>query len=313
LGPASAGYLHAMFRTAAGRVALVALVLGGMVGCGRDPAVEATGPYAVGTRSVTFVDDSRPTKAIGSFPGAPNRTLVTDFWYPAEGDPAAAPAADAKAADGPFPLILFNHGQQGAPEQYALSFQTWARAGYVVAAPRHPLTIKGGPGALFVDDIDGELGDVPFVVKSIDDQMSDLVDVDHLVLAGHSSGAIVAFGDAFNTCCHFDDPDAVLLESMTPIPLSGEYSTRLKGTPVLFMHGDTDTAQLANDHAAFEDQKSPKFFLTIAGGDHSQVYRDSPQTQMVSDTALAFFDRHVKGRDKALDTLKATPGIEADP
>jgi fermentation-respiration switch protein FrsA (DUF1100 family) len=313
LGPASAGYLHAMFRTAAGRVALVALVLGGMVGCGRDHAVEATGPYAVGTRSVTFVDDSRPTKAIGSFPGAPNRTLATDFWYPAEGDPAAAPAADAKAADGPFPLILFNHGQQGAPEQYALSFQTWARAGYVVAAPRHPLTIKGGPGALFVDDIDGELGDVPFVVKSIDDQMSDLVDVDHLVLAGHSSGAIVAFGDAFNTCCHFDDPDAVLLESMTPIPLSGEYSTRLKGTPVLFMHGDTDTAQLANDHAAFEDQKSPKFFLTIAGGDHSQVYRDSPQTQMVSDTALAFFDRYVKGRDKALDTLKATPGIEADP
>jgi fermentation-respiration switch protein FrsA (DUF1100 family) len=302
-----------MFRTAVGRVALVALVLLGMVGCGRDHAVEATGPYQVGTRSVTFVDDSRPTAAFGSFPGAPNRTLVTDFWYPAEGDPAAAPAPDAKAADGPFPLILFNHGQQGAPEQYALSFQTWARAGYVVAAPRHPLTIKGGPGALFVDDIDGALGDVPFVVKSIDDQMSDLVDVDHLVLAGHSSGAIVAFGDAFNTCCHFDDPDAVLLESLTPIPLSGEYSNRLKGTPVLFMHGDTDTLQLANAHATFEDQKSPKYFLTIAGGDHSQVYRDSPQTQMVSDTALAFFDRYVKGRGKAGDTLKATSGIEADP
>jgi fermentation-respiration switch protein FrsA (DUF1100 family) len=313
LRPRSHGYLGGMIRMPAGRVALVALVLLGMVGCGRDHAVEATGPYAVGTRSVTFVDDSRPTAAFGSFPGAPDRTLVTDFWYPAAGDPAAAPAPDAEAADGPFPLILFNHGQQGAPEQYAQSFQTWARAGYVVAAPRHPLTIKGGPGAVFVDDIEGELGDVPFVVKSIDDQMSDLVDVDHLVLAGHSSGAIVAYGDAFNTCCHFDDPDAVLLEALTPIPLAGKYSDSLKGTPVLFMHGDADQAQFANAHAVFDEQKSPRFFLTIPGGDHSQVYRDSPQTQMVADTALAFFDRYVKGRHQAGDSLDATPGIEAKP
>ena len=188
-----------MFRTAAGRAGLVALVLVGMVGCGRDHAVEATGPYRVGTTSKTFVDGSRATAAFGSFPGAPDRTLVTDFWYPAEGDQAAAPVADGTAADGPFALIVFNHGQQGAPEQYALSFVTWARAGYVVAAPRHPLTVKGGPGAAFANDIEGELGDVPFVVKSIEDQMSDLVDADHLALAGHSSGAIVAYGDSFKS------------------------------------------------------------------------------------------------------------------
>jgi fermentation-respiration switch protein FrsA (DUF1100 family) len=296
---------------AALRIALVALVLGGMVGCGRDRAVEATGPYQVGTNSMTFVDDSRPTPAAGSFPGAPDRTVVTDFWYPAEGDPAAGPTPGAKAAKGPFPLIVFNHGQQGAPEQYAQSFQTWARAGYVVAAPRHPLTIKGGPGGLFVDDIEGELGDVPFVVKSIDDTLSDLVDVHHLVLAGHSSGAIVAFGDAFNTCCDFDDPDAVLVEALVPIPLHGEYSARLKHTPVMFMHGDADPDPLPAAHDVYNDAKSPKFFLTLPGGDHSAVYRDSPQTQMLSDAALNFFDRYVKGRGKSLDALKATPGIEA--
>jgi fermentation-respiration switch protein FrsA (DUF1100 family) len=302
-----------MFRTAAGRVALAALALGGMVGCGKDHAVEATGPYQVGTRSVTFVDDSRPTAAYGSFPGAPNRTLVTDFWYPADGDPAAGPVADAPAADGPFPLIVFNHGQQGAPEQYALSFQTWARAGYVVAAPRHPLTIKGGPGAQFANDIEGELGDVPFVVKSIDDQMSDLVDVDHLALAGHSSGAIVAYGGAFNTCCHFDDPDAVLVESLQPIPLAGEYSDDLKGTPILFLHGEAELIPADVSHAAYDEAKSPKFFWNIPGGDHSAVYRDGPAAPQVAETALAFFDGYVKGRDKARDTLEATPGIEADP
>ena len=302
-----------MFRSAPGRVALVALVLGGVVGCGRDEAVEATGPYRVGTRSMTFVDDSRPTPAFGTFPGAPNRTVVTDFWYPAEGDPAAGPVADGTAADGPFPLIVFNHGQQGAPEQYALSFQTWARAGYVVAAPRHPLTIKGGPGALFVNDIEGELGDVPFVVESIDDQMPDLVDLDHLALAGHSSGAIVAYGDAFNTCCQFDDPDAVLVESLQPIPLAGEYSDELKGTPILFLHGDADPVPTSVPHAAFDEAESPKSFWTIPGGDHSAVYRDGPSAPQVAETALAFFDAYVKGRDKAREALEATPGIEAAP
>ena len=52
-------------------------------------------------------------------------------------------------------------------------------AGYVVAAPRHPLTVRGGPGAQFAHDVEGELGDVPFVVTSIDDELSDLADVDH--------------------------------------------------------------------------------------------------------------------------------------
>ena len=47
---------------------------------------------------------------------------MTDVWYPDD-------------ADGPFPLIVFNHGQQGEPQQYAPSFEAWAGADYVVAAP----------------------------------------------------------------------------------------------------------------------------------------------------------------------------------
>ena len=62
--------------------------------------------------------------------------------------------------------------------------------------PRHPLTVRGGPGAQFAHDVEGEMGDVPFVVTSIDDELSDLADVDHLAVAGHSSGAIVALSGA---------------------------------------------------------------------------------------------------------------------
>ena len=45
------------------------------------------GPYAVGSRTFTFVDTSRPTPANGSFGGAPSRTLQTLVLYPATGAP----------------------------------------------------------------------------------------------------------------------------------------------------------------------------------------------------------------------------------
>jgi hypothetical protein len=177
--------------------------------------------------------------------------------------------------------------------------------------PRHPLSVRGGPGGQFVDDIDGELGDVSFVITSIDEELSDLADVDHLVVAGHSSGAIVAFAVAFNTCCHDDRVDAVLVEALLPATLGGEYASDLKGTPVMFMHGDADLTPLAEAHKTFEAADPPRYFLPIHGGDHSNAYRNGQAAPMVAAAALAFFDRHVKDRDEALDTLKAIPGIEA--
>jgi fermentation-respiration switch protein FrsA (DUF1100 family) len=294
-----------------GRVTAAALLLvgGGMVSCG-DDAGDATGPYRVGTRSVTFVDGTRPTPAFGASPAKDSRTLVTDMWYPAEGDPEARPAAEAPAAEGQFPLIVFNHGQQGEPRQYAPSFETWARAGYVVAAPRHPVTVRGGPGGQFVHDVEGELSDAEFVITSIDEELPDLADVDHAAVAGHSSGAIVAFANGLGTCCHDDRVDAVLVQGLVNAGPGGELAPEAEGTPVMFMHGATDpTAPGA--HAAFEAIGPPKYFLTIPGGDHSETYRSGEQAPLVARAALAFFDLHLKDRDEALDTLQALPGVEA--
>jgi len=300
-----------MSLASAGRVAIVVLAVGGIVSCGDDHAVETTGPYRVATRSVTFVDDSRPTPAFGASPAAATRTVVTDLWYPTEGDPAGAPVADGPVADGPFPLIVFNHGQQGEPGQYALAFELWARAGYVVAAPRHPLTVRGGPGAQFANDAEGELGDVPFVVTSIDEELSDLADVDHLAVAGHSSGAIVAFDNAFSACCDDERVDAVLTEGLPVSP--DEDSAEMRGTPVMFIHGDADLIPPTVSHVVFEAAEPPKYFLTIQGGDHSDAYRSGPSAPFVAEAALAFFDLHLKGRDEALDGLKVLPAIEAVP
>jgi fermentation-respiration switch protein FrsA (DUF1100 family) len=295
-----------------GHFVAAACLLLPLAACGEDASTAPSGPFAIGTRSLTWVDDSRPTPPFGDQPEQPTRTIVTDIWYPAEGDPAASATTDAAASDqGPFPVIVFNHGQQGEPQQYALSFETWTRAGYVVVAPRHPLTIKGGPGALFVDDIQGELGDVPFVIDRVDDELSDIADVDHLAVAGHSSGAIVARGVGFNTCCNDERVDAVLLEALIPIELDGQYAAELADTPMLLLHGTEDRDHpLDVAHQVFDAAAPPKAFVTLQGGDHSEAFRTGPLAEQTTQAALAFFDFTLKGHDDALNALAQVPGAE---
>jgi fermentation-respiration switch protein FrsA (DUF1100 family) len=289
------------------------------IGCGGDDdeesaekSAQTTGPYAIGTRSLTFVDEARTTPSINQQSELPSRTVVTDIWYPAEGDPSAPVQADAKAADGPFPAIVFNHGQQGEPQLYALPFEMWTRAGYVVIAPRHPVTIRGGPGGQFIHDMKGEAGDVPFVVDRVEDELGDLVDTDRLAVAGHSSGAIVAYGIGFNTCCHDDRFDAVLVQGLLPIPpAAGEFAEDLKGTPVMFQHGTLDGFRIADVRTAFDSMEAPKFFYTLEGGTHSVTFRTGPQAEQTAKAALEFFDFALKERAEALEQLEMTPGVDA--
>jgi fermentation-respiration switch protein FrsA (DUF1100 family) len=285
-------------------------------GCAKDDAAQrTTGPYPVGTRSLALVDKTRPTPAFGDSPELSSRTVTTDVWYPAAGDPSTPSTPDAPAATGPFPVIVFNHGQQGDPQQYTAAFEMWTRAGYVVVAPRHPLTVTGGPGGHFVDDIVGEVKDVGFVIEDLEHSLGGLVDLDHLAVAGHSSGAIAAYGTGYNTCCHDKRVDAVLVEgfpALVPID-DGAYADDLKGTPLLMIHGTADSEYpLDQAKTEYTAAASPKFFMTIDGGNHSEDFRVGPKATAAATAALAFFDFTLKGRDQARDALVHTSGVEAD-
>ena len=266
----------------------------------RSRSQETTGPYAVGVRTLTFVDDTRPA--------APHRTIVTNVWYPAAGPPSEAETPDAAPARGPFPLIVFSHGRSGEPQQYATPLRMWARAGYVVAAPRHPLTVRGSPGGSVTDDIQNQPADLSFVITRMGAELPKDVDIDHVAAVGHSSGAITALGSGFNTCCHDDRIDAVVLESVVPLPFpGGAYFDGLPATPVLFFHGDADsTFPIAAGRGVFQSARPPKFFVTIQGGSHTTPYRDGPpDSTLVVQASLDFFDRYLKDRADALDRLQA--------
>lgn len=97
--------------------------------------VHDAGSFAVGSRQVTVVDDSRSTDAWGGRPELPQRTLPTQVLYPAEGDtesPEVTP--NATPADGRWPLVVFSHGRGGTGPAYVNTLKVWASAGYVVLA-----------------------------------------------------------------------------------------------------------------------------------------------------------------------------------
>jgi dienelactone hydrolase len=141
----------------------------GHIGAGPDEAVDPSvpGPFAVGVSTFTVEDPSRPDPLTN----AP-RSLTVEVWYPAEESSRALPreeygiedlfteealsllgidpsvlqtrlltdaARDAapRPAEGPYPLVIFSHGNGGIRMQSTFLTVHLASHGYVVVAMDH--------------------------------------------------------------------------------------------------------------------------------------------------------------------------------
>jgi len=91
--------------------------------------------YVVGTRQVTFVDETRQVKPGPGFAGAPTRRLDVIVWYPAKAEAGGLSDTPAPAGDGPWPLIIYSHGTFGRADNATHLVMDLVRHGYVVAAP----------------------------------------------------------------------------------------------------------------------------------------------------------------------------------
>lgn len=272
-----------------------------------SPDVEEPGSVEVIT--LELKDPSRPTEAGSATAASQGRSLETIVAVP-EGD-------------GPRPLIVFAHGLESEPENLIDLLSTWAEAGYVVAAPRFPLTAAGVAGA---DDNADHLAAQPADVSFVLDQLLALdadptspvyqtVDATRIGVGGHSLGGATTYGATFNDCCRDDRITAamVLDGALLPIP-GGTY--RLDGhVPLLIVHGDDDDA-LTYDMAvdAFDQAAGPVWFVTLLGGTHAEPFEDvpSPHDELVEELTTAFWDATL-GADPAATTrmeqLGRTPGL----
>lgn len=308
-------------------VAVVAVVvaLGACTsGTTASPPTTAAGPpFAVGTRVETYVDATRATPANGEYPGAPTRTLAVRFWYPAAGRPSGTPvehAPPARAA-GPFPLLVFSHGFTGTPEAYSVLLTTLARHGYVVAAPRYPLSSQGAPGRPTIADLANQPGDVSFVIGRIlaaaearAGWLARLVDARHVAAGGHSLGAMTTYALAYNSCCRDRRIDAAVVLAGFAGGFEGSWFDG-PSVPLLAVHGDRDrTVAYDLGVQAFQSAKPPKYLVTLVGGNHSDAMHGgtSPGQRLVGAAIVDFLDGYLRGSRSALRRLRAEadrPGL----
>jgi pimeloyl-ACP methyl ester carboxylesterase len=304
-------------------VAVVAVLAAVSAGVPAAPAgadssrLAAEGTYAVGVRTETFVDRSRPTAANGTYPGAPDRTLVTTVWYPAEGTPGSTDQAGADSFDGRrFPLLVFAHGFLASGPAYGGLLRRIASAGFVVAAPTFPLSNGSAPGGPLLRDYVNQPADVSFVIDSMlrldnddDSPYARLLRRHRIAAAGHSLGGITTLG-LLNDCCIDRRIDAYIPMSGIELPFPDGAFTFERKAPVLLVHGDQDgTVPFVGSFNVFAEARRPKFLLQLLNGSH--VPFGGAQGDAIITSAIHFLDKYLNHHSslRALEEDGSVPGV----
>ena len=199
-----------------------------------------------------------------SFSRGKARALPTTVWAPTAGNP------------GPFPLILFSHGLTSEPSAYAEVLTSWAKAGFVVAAPAYPHTSRG-VADFDVLDVVNQPADASYVISQMTalnsragDALKGRIDITRIAAAGHSAGGITTIG--MFTGSRDDRLDAGIVlagERVLTVPFSGP------AAPLLFVHGKRDTTvPYAHALAAFNAVPWSRAILTVTDGGHVTITKN---------------------------------------
>jgi dienelactone hydrolase len=294
------------------RLLLVAALLLGSACAGDDPepvaipdettTTTADVPLEVEVGTETFVDSSRPTDAGSETPASDSRTLVTRIAHPTTG--------------GPYPLIVLSHGFTGHPDEFTDTVPMWAADGFVVASPAFPLTNREVPGAGGnIGDVVNQPGDVSFVIDEVlaagddpDSELFGLVDPEAIGVVGHSLGGATTWAVSFNTATRDPRIDSVAIFAGVVLDMPGGTFEYGSGLPLLVLHGDADPIPMDGSRAAYEQATSPKWFVTLLGGDHVPPFTDieSVHDELVTETLLAFWHGTLDGDADALDRVTDT-------
>ena len=273
---------------------------------------------------MTFVDHSRTVRYPGQ--AAVPRRLVTIVRYPALGSPGGAGetlGAPPLRAGRPYPLVIFGHGFAVTPAIYAPLLRSWARAGYVVAAPVFPLGNADAPGGPNESDLVNQPADMSFVITRMlaasaaaSGPLSGLIDARHIAVSGQSDGGDTALSVAYDSQFHDRRIGAAVILSGQEIPGVGGYGYPAPSPPLLATQGLADTINLpSTTYAFFDPAPRPKYLLTMPGTPHLPPYTsEQPQLSIVEGVTIAFLDRYLKGNLGALERMRRIadrPGLAA--
>jgi predicted dienelactone hydrolase len=231
--------------------------------------LSAPGPFPVGRRTHTFVDASRPTMANEEYPGAPERTLVTELWFPGS-------AGGALLDGAPWPVVVHSHGFIDNRNGEAYLTEHLASHGYVVIAPDYPLSNGGAPGGPTVADVPNQPGDWSYVLDAVialgNDAASPLhgaVDAERVAATGLSLGGLTSLLATF----HVDLRDPRVDAAVSLAGPACQFTPRFYRTtpaPLLLLHGDGDLLVPWSENAkrAFKSGRN-RMLATLLDASHT--------------------------------------------
>lgn len=277
-----------------------------------SPGAKPTSSFAVGLRVIRLVDSSRTIELANGT--VEPRVLLTYIRYPALGSPGGTDVRNAPAArrGGPFPLVVFGHGFALTPTVYASMLQSWAHAGYVVAAPVFPLENKNALGGPDESDLTNQPGDMRFVISRMlaasgatSGPLTGLIDQTRIAVAGHSDGGDTALAVAYDR--NYRDPRvsaAVILAGAETPGVEG-FAFPPGSPPLLAIQGTADTVNPpSSTKTFFGPAQRPKYLLSLPGAEHLSPYStQQPQLGIVERVTIAFLNGYLKHEPKALQEL----------
>ena len=213
-------------------IVLATLLLTAVASTAAPPAApDELGPFAVGRTTFVVVDPSRD-----------DRTLTVDAWYPVDADDAVGVpfsvydllftglpsevALDGPpvSSAGPFPLVVFSHGNNGIRFQSFFVTETLASHGFVVVAPDHAgntaadLIAPGTPFETRDRPLDISLVITRMLEKSADssDPFFEALDGIRIGVMGHSFGGFTTLAMATGFQDVPPDPRVRVLVPISP-------------------------------------------------------------------------------------------------
>lgn len=289
-----------MVRSIAAAVRLIATMIFAAVAV----AAQAAGDHAVGMRQASFIDESRPVKASSGFAGAPVRRIDVMIWYPA----AKAGSDTAPAKDGPWPLVIYSHGTNGAPDNNMHMVNELVRHGYVVAAPAYPLSSLNTYTHIKMTDtrdVVNQTKDVSFVIDRLlaDPALGPAIDAKRIGTTGHSLGGVTSYFTSFGRQTR--DPRIVATAPIgagDPVQSALFSDMGLIGTqhaavsvPVLFLSAEKDifARTTGRPHAAYARLEKPKYEIMVRHGTHVWFRDNTDQPAGDKNPDCLFFERHM--------------------
>ena len=247
---------------------------------------------------MTLSEPSQSSIATGqSALGQPVRDLPTVVRYP---------IVRPRTARSRFPLVVFSQGFDEPAQAYSGLLNSWAGAGYVVAAPTYPLTDPSAPGGVNESDIVNHPADLRFVISALratsrnpESPLRSVLNPSEVAIAGQSDGGDVSLAVAVNTCCRDTAVKAAMILSGAELrAFGGTYFPSHTTIPLLVTQGSADAINIPGCSTQVYDQAPPpKYYLDIIGAPHLPPYIDpGPMRRGIELVTIAFLDDFLKHR-----------------